>query len=275
MNQEKYWEKEWLRVQKQEEKFLEHGKSKTNSPVTAAIEEKIPEKVAVSLKVGFGKAVSLILEKGTDVIEKTYDKDDLQKEYQINQFAYELKQDGKSARAFRNAAKTSSHKNMAISGVKGVGFGLMGVGIPDIPVFVSMIFRSIYEISLSYGYDYESEEEKQFILQILRTSLTAGEDLLQENKEVNDFILGKRAAVDRQQEVAVLSDRLAQEVLCSKFVQGIPVVGVMGGVADVLFMERILKYVKLKYDRRFVLEQKKKWKKAEAESWGDDELSVK
>lgn len=51
-----------------------------------------------------------------------------------------------------------------VSGVAGVGMGILGVGLPDIPVFTGMVLKSIYEIALSYGCEYESEGERRFIL---------------------------------------------------------------------------------------------------------------
>ena len=53
---------------------------------------------------------------------------------------------------------------MLISGVAGVGMGVAGVGIPDIPVFTSMVLKSIYEIALNYGFDYDTKEDLFFLL---------------------------------------------------------------------------------------------------------------
>ena len=37
--------------------------------------------------------------------------------------------------------------------------GVLGIGLPDIPVFTGMILKNIYETALQYGYSYESREE--------------------------------------------------------------------------------------------------------------------
>ena len=47
-----------------------------------------------------------------------------------------------------------------ISGVSGIGLGLLGLGLPDIAVLTGLILKSIYEIAVSYGYDYQREEEQ-------------------------------------------------------------------------------------------------------------------
>ena len=46
------------------------------------------------------------------------------------------------------------------------------------------------------------------------------------------------------------SDSIAAELLCMKFLQTIPVVGVIGGAYDVVFLNRVLKYADFKYQRR-------------------------
>ena len=42
-------------------------------------------------------------------------------------------------------------------------------------------------------------------------------------------------------------------MLCMKFIQGIPVVGVLGGAVNVSYFNRVMRYVKLKYRKRYLL----------------------
>ena len=42
-----------------------------------------------------------------------------------------------------------------------------------------------------------------------------------------------------------------------KFLQGIPVVGAVGGLYDAVYMKRINDYANLKYKKRFLLKKKK------------------
>ena len=41
-----------------------------------------------------------------------------------------------------------------------------------------------------------------------------------------------------------------------KFLQGIPIVGAVGGFYDAIYMKRITKYVNLKYKKRFLKKKK-------------------
>ena len=42
-----------------------------------------------------------------------------------------------------------------------------------------------------------------------------------------------------------------------KFLQGIPVVGAVGGIYDAVYMKQVMEYAELKYRRRFYLRQKR------------------
>jgi hypothetical protein len=50
---------------------------------------------------------------------------------------------------------------------------------------------------------------------------------------------------------------LSKELLYMKFLQGIPVVGAIGGAYDAIYMKQIMEYAELKYRRRFYLRQKR------------------
>lgn len=265
MNQGKYWEIKWSKILKREEKYGRKSSVVKSQNLVDRIEDKVPEKVRKGLRFAFERAFLMVLEKGAIVLEKTYHKEEMAQNFEINQFALELKGNGKAAKVFSKNAKKSSFRNVAVSGVKGVTLGVVGIGLADVPVFVGMIFRGIYEISLHYGYDYQEKEEKYFILQVILGALTEGEGFFLVDGEVNGFIeKGGLVEVDEEIEeieerelVKKVSDLLAEEVILAKFVQGIPVVGAVGGICDVIFMEKILKYVKLKYERRFVWEKLK------------------
>ena len=66
-------EKEWKRLERQERSYLERGSRRT-SMVSRLLEEKVPAKLQETLNAAFSKAFELIFEKGTGIIEKTYDR---------------------------------------------------------------------------------------------------------------------------------------------------------------------------------------------------------
>ena len=248
------YQKEWEKFIKKENKYLKKQLNKKESFLNQKLEEKVPEKLQGTLDTAFAKAFHLIFEKGTAVIEKTYRKEEIEKQYQINEFTNEIKQDKKSLRSFSKNAKGSGTKNLVVSGAAGIGMGILGVGLPDIPVFTGMILKSIYEIAMHYGYSYETEEEQYFILLLIQGAVTHGEDMLVIDKEINQYISSSIWLQEKTKEEMIhqTAGCLSKELLYMKFLQGIPVVGAVGGAYDVVYLKQITEYANLKYERRFL-----------------------
>lgn len=115
------------------------------------------------------------------------------------------------------------------------------------------MLKSIYEIALSYGFEYESQEERYFILLLIQGAVSYGDEMIAVNDKANVYIeTGKLPDDYIQTEMIGQTARcLLRELLYMKFLQGIPIAGVIGGVYDVVYMNRIVEYAKLKYSRRF------------------------
>ncbi len=254
---DKNFYKQWESLYKQETKFLKRFAEKKPSPLDSFLANKVPAGLQSTLSSAFAKSFAVIFEKGTLVIEKSYNKEEIELKHKVNAYAYSLKQDMKRAKAFERDAARSSQKNVIISGAKGVGLGLLGIGLPDIPIFIGMVLKGIYEIALQYGFEYESEQERYFILKVVSTSLSHGEDALRADTELNDFI--RQPAIPQGYDAAAQVDAVAavlsRELLYMKFVQGLPLVGAVGGIYDAIFVKRILSYARLKYKRRFLAKQ--------------------
>lgn len=246
-------EKEWAKVNKQEQSYIQKRIEKKDSRLNQLLEKKIPQNLQHTLNTAFSKAFYLIFEKGTGIIEKTYRRDELEKTYQINEFAAQVRNNRKSLQTFSKKASSANNVNLLLSGVSGIGLGVLGIGIPDIVLFTGLLLKSVYEISLDYGFDYESEEEKQFILLLIQGAVSYGEQLHEINDELNHFIETGHYTKTRQlsESISMAAGGLSGELLYMKFLQGIPVVGAAGGAYDVIYMKQIVKYVELKYRRRF------------------------
>ena len=239
-------QKEWEKLEVQEQRFLQKRSEKRESILNQKLEEKIPPKLQKTLDTAFAKAFALIFEKGTGVIEKTYQRTKLEQDYQVRQYMADVKQNSKSLRSFSKKARDTGTKNLLLSGVSGIGMGVLGIGLPDIPVFTGMILKNIYETALQYGYSYESREEKYFILLLIRGA-------------VNEFIRNGILPEEYQdkEQIEQTAGALSKELLYMKFLQGIPVVGAVGGAYDAVYMKRITEYAELKYRHRYLAGRKK------------------
>ena len=251
-------EAELKKLEKQEDKFLYKRMEKKESYLNQLLAEKVPENMQSKLDTAFAKAFKLIFNKGTGVIEKTYDKAKLADEFEIKEFAADLYPDRKALKAFSKDAGKTGLKNLALSGASGIGMGLLGVGIPDIPVFTGMILKQIYETALNYGFGYESEEEKYFALMLIQGAVSYGDKLEAIDEQLNQFIKTEKIPdyVDMDKLIDQTAGCLSKELLYMKFLQGIPVAGAIGGAYDAIYMKRIAEYSELKYRRRFYEKRK-------------------
>lgn len=252
MNQRQI-EKEWIKIIKAEGKFIDRNLHKKESGWQQKLEKHIPEKLSHNLNMAFYKAFEMIFEKGTGIIEKTYNKEKRQKEHQVNAYRAETMGSRKSLKVFGKQAKASQNVNTLLSAVEGIGMGVVGAGLPDIPVFLAVLLRSIYEISVIYGFDYNTEQEQIFILKLIETALAHESDLLEGNAELNSWLkTPAEFSVSKEEQIKRTSLALSNEMLYLKFVQGAPVIGVVGGVSDVIYQKKITDYAEMKYKRRFL-----------------------
>ena len=95
-------QKEWAKLEKQEAAYLARRMEKTDSKMNQFLEKKVPPNLQSTLDGAFSKAFYVVFEKGTGVIEKTYKKEELQKSYQINEYAARVRGNLKTLKAFSN-----------------------------------------------------------------------------------------------------------------------------------------------------------------------------
>ena len=256
-------EKEWLRVLEQEEKLLRAAERKKEGKLgemAGKLEEKIPQKLTETLKEAFYKAFLLIFEKGTDVIEKTFKGSELELEFRVNDFRIDQKASRKSFRKLEKAGKQSGMLNSCVTTAEGIGLGALGIGMPDIPVFLGMLLKGIYETAISYGVEYRKEEEQVLILRMITAGLAQTDTVRKKDRAVEEWIssIKKQNAVWQMEgEIRMASAALAEAMLAAKFLQGIPVVGMIGGMSNPVIYRKVLKYVSLKYKKRYLAEKRK------------------
>lgn len=258
-NRKSPWEKEWERLRKREEQFLEQQSRR--EPVFQKMKwrEKIPANLQATVQKAFVQAFRLLFEKGSGWIEKSYSVEEKNKAYLLRDYENKLRQNRKSLRNYEKAAAASSRGNVLLSGGAGIGMGLLGCGLPDIPLFSSFLLKNCYEIALSYGYDYHKEEERWFLLRVMELALRGGEELPELDGWLNAAIQedGSLCYGDVEEQLQRTAAALSDAIVAMKFIQGIPIVGVVGGAYDALLLNRISDYARLKYQRRLLL--RKKW----------------
>ena len=250
-------QKEWNKMLRAEEDFILKGARKKDSKLNQLLADKIPEKLQDTLDTAFAKAFEMIFEKGTGMIEKTYNKDELEHQYQVNAYAASIKENKKTLRKFGKQTNATNTTNLLLTSVEGVGMGALGVGLPDIPVFVGVLLKSVYEVALNYGYAYDTPEEKYFILKLIETALSHDTELSYGNAKLNAYIEQPVLPnnYDMAAQIRSTSSTMSKELLYMKFLQGIPLVGAVGGAYNTIYLQKVLTYAKLKYQRRFLYDK--------------------
>jgi hypothetical protein len=245
---------EYRKACARELKFLEKRNKKKDGGLTKMLADKVPAGLQSTLDKAFEKSFALIFEKGTGLIEKTYDKEKIRQDFQLDDYIATVKNDKKSLKTISAKADRSSLGNTLVSGVSGAGMGFVGIGLPDIAVFTALMLKNLYQLSAKYGYDYEKEEEKQFILMLIQGAFSYGEQLLEINDRINSFIHNKvfLNGINISENITKTAACLSSEMLYLKFLQGIPLVGAVGGGYDAVYMNRINSYANMKYNYRYL-----------------------
>lgn len=247
-------EKKLKNLIESEKRFVNHRKNKKESAINRLLAGKVPKRLSENINLAFSKAFELIFDKGTSIIELTYKKDEIEKDFQVDLYSARIRGTRKSLRKLSNKADFAGGVNLAVSGVSGIGMGLLGMGLPDIPVFTAMILRCIYEIAIRYGFPYDTENEKYFILLLIEGAVSYGDNLVKVNDKIDGYIANPKRPdnYNRSAQIVQTSRQLSTELLYMKFLQGVPIVGAVGGAYDIIYMNNISKYARMKYKKRFL-----------------------
>ena len=247
------------KIQQQEEKLLQKKGGNFLKPITGKVEEKIPPELHGKLQQAFYLGFKTVFEKGNLIIEKTYDREELLIHHRVYDQSFDLIDKKKSLKHMNKMAGQNKLKNLGLTAVEGSGLGLLGIGLPDIPVFIGVVLKSVYEIALSYGYDYRKTDEQYFILRLLEASLAPDDEKesvnMQVDKLIDYYVKDVSVGYDMEFQMRQTADAFATDMLCLKFIQGLPLIGVIGGAVNVSYCKKISDYARIKYQKRYLMQK--------------------
>lgn len=246
-----------MRLEQKEQRMLRRT---SPAPFAAPMEKlraRIPYAVQYNLERAFEKAFSLLFSpEGKRFLEHTYAKRTLEENASRWERPLSPSQARKAlAQLNRSAGLTAAVENTAV-GVEGAVLGLLGIGLPDIPVLLAWLLRSLYQNSTRYGIPCTSPAEQVYLLLLLQGALSDGDarrSLSQRADRLgraldHDWNVEYDLEVEMRAAAALLSDRL----LLVKFIQGLPIVGVVGGAANLSLSGAVTRYGSIKYKKRFL-----------------------
>lgn len=220
------------------------------------VEAKIPPKLETSLQAAFLKSFAVIFDKGLPYIEKTINDSKIKAQHSQNNEAIETRMSRKHFRRMKRSAAQGALVNQSLSALEGGALGILGIGIPDIPIFIAMILRTLSEIASHFGFHDESDAEKSYMLLLICGAMTKGAK--QADFDTKIFRIGQQidtydaVALDLTEYMEEASAVLSNTLLTTKFIQGLPIVGIVGGLANPLILNKISVYAELKYQRRYL-----------------------
>ncbi len=223
----------------------------------AGVEKKIPPKVYDGLVSAFSTGFSLVFRQGRRLIELSYDKKGLRQQHQQRDQAVRQGSGRQELRQMGDSSKRRNRLNMTAATAEGIALGAFGVGLPDVVLFLSTLLKGVYETALNYGFEYESKEEQYWILSLMATALSKGQEWEWGDKEVerlmeNRLEITEEMLKGRIQKTAAV---FAMDMLVLKFIQGMPVVGLIGGAANPVYYKKVMEYVDIKYKKRYLRKQ--------------------
>lgn len=252
--------KQKKKLMKKEKKIIDKSE-KINiknriSPIKEKIEERIPEKLTNTFEKAFEKGFYCVFENGRSLIEKSFNQEKLKNITDINSYILSKDFTNRNLKKFDKNVQKGIFINRSISTIEGTMLGLVGIGLPDIPIFIGVILKTIYEICLSYGFKYDSKEEKIYILNIICTGLNVGEVKARYSAETDKIGYNIDNKIENNKNIEKMiketSQNLARSMIVPKFIQGIALVGAYGGVSNYKLIGNIGKIASIKYKKRFL-----------------------
>lgn len=251
-------EKKRRKLARQEQQLLARRAQRRPGAFAGALGRAVPAGLRRGLESAFCSAFGLVFQKGVGVIEKTLRPDEARARFAMRDA---LLRAGPTARRLRQLEKDARRGQAAAQGaalLEGAALGVLGIGLPDIPVFTGVLLRGVYEVAMGYGFGYETPEERAYILCLVCGALAVGPDAPRWAAEADRLgrAIGRGgpflAPAALQSYIASAGRQLSAALLAAKFIQGLPLVGAVGGAANLAVYRQVLGWAALKYQQRYL-----------------------
>ncbi|MEI3579437.1 MAG: EcsC family protein [Acutalibacteraceae bacterium] len=121
----------------------------------------------------------------------------------------------------RDPARGVVRTAAAAAAVRSAGLGLLGIGLPDIPVFTALLLRNMGQIAHGYGCGTGTRRDRLLWLRILDAALTDGPDYPRRARGAARPWAGKHDPAHCLPELTGrVAEGLSTRLLAAKFLQG-------------------------------------------------------
>lgn len=245
------------RLEARERRLLNRRTFSPLAPQMEKLRARIPNALRAKLEFAFEKAFSLLFgPEGTRFLEHTYAKKKLETQARIWDTPLPPVKARKALSELERSAGLNGSVSTVAAGAEGAVLGLLGVGLPDIPVLLSWLLRVLYQSATRYGFSYDSEGERVYLLLLLQGALSEGERRrelsLRADKLGRAMDHGWNTTFCLEDEIRKTAVLLSERLLLVKFIQGLPLVGVVGGLSNLPLSRGVEEYGRIKYKKRFL-----------------------
>lgn len=260
---DRYYERQLNEIGRREDKLFADC-AKEDAPSTglmAKVEARIPAKLVDTMDEAFYRAFQVLFEKGTGLLRLTFSEKKLRADRFIREYYLKEDPNAERVRSFHKSAWLGGIVNTGLATVEGCVLGLFGMGLPDIPILMSLLLRTIYTTALRYGYRFDTPRERYFILLVLSAALAKGsqrrEYSLKADQVGRTIDSGVRLNVNLDEQMRQTAKALARSMLVVKFIQGTSIIGVIGGAQNFAASRKVAVMANLKYQKRFLQRKKR------------------
>lgn len=239
------------KLAKKEQRLIH--KKPMSAPLQAKVKEKIPPKALLTLESAFEKSFVLVFRKGNHWIEKVSKLEDKQLIGKVLEEEFQKQESKASLKAMDQRVRSSKLHHVSFTWLKSSVLGLLGIGIPDIPVYLASVLSGIYSVGASYGINIQQEQEKAYILIMLCALLQEDENKPYWKETLDQFSYAN--SYDMTMLMKEASHALAYQELQAKFLQGIPLVGVAGSMMSSALQAKILAFAQVSYRKRCLVKK--------------------
>ncbi|MBE6930016.1 MAG: EcsC family protein, partial [Ruminococcaceae bacterium] len=136
-------ERELREIARREMKLATAAYRTKESPWKEKLEQLIPENVHAGLEKAFAAGFSLLIEQGSSLLEKSFDRESIRREFERRDAAVQTRGTRRELRELYRSGRQTGNAGTAFAAVEGTALGAVGIGMPDIVFFLAVLLRGI------------------------------------------------------------------------------------------------------------------------------------
>lgn len=142
-----------------------------------------------------------------------------------------------------------------MTAAEGTALGLVGVGLADIPLFITALLHTVNQVGNTHGFSHHSPGEQCYVLALLSAACACAQaPVYSARTDGIGYLIdqGLPFGESVQDWTQTASRLLAQRLLPVKTVQGITLLGATGGLWSAGLLQRVADLAQVKYQKRFL-----------------------